>query len=225
MSGCASVHEMSPTKDNQALELKDKALILMSLQLEHDYKPSYQPNVNVIRLVSSEQETEEEGHNFKIDEDSILKKGDDLTYLLRMQLDPGKYVIRDAFAMYLGFPISATCTMPIHENLEVKANSITYVGRVRGITRKREEGEFRSGPLLPLLDQGVSGFAHSTFDVEVSDQHNEDIMAFRSNFPALKNANIDVDILPPFNRQRAQNWWDHGSYEDHVSSNQEPSEI
>lgn len=112
--------------------------------------------------------------------------------------------------------------MPIHEDLEVKANSVTYVSRVRGVTRKREEGEFRSGSLIPLLDQGVSGFAHSTFDVEVSDQQEEDLKAFRSNFPALTGSDIQVEILPPFDRQRAQNWWDHGSYEDKVAATQEP---
>jgi hypothetical protein len=224
MSGCASVHKMSPTRDTQALELKDKALVLMSLQLAHDYKPAFQPDVTDIRLASSDQETMGDEHKFIIDDDSIVRGGGDVTYLLRMQLDPGKYVIRNADATYIAIPIIANCTMPIHEDLEVAANTVTYVGRVRGVTRKREEGEFRSGPLLPLLDQGVSGFAHSTFDVKVSDKQNEDLKAFRNNFPALKSADIQVDILPPFDRQRARNWWEHGSDEDKAATTQESPE-
>ncbi len=208
LGGCATTHNMSPKKDTQTLELKDKALILMSLQLEHDYKPKYQPDILRLRVESAEEASMGDVHQFIFDEDSQLKQGDDHTYMLRMELDPGRYVIRGVHGEIFSFPIHAFCFMPIHEDIEAKPNTVTYVGRVRGVTRKRKEGEFRSGALIPLLDQGVSGFAHSTFDVEVSDQRNEDLDLFQTNFPALTNVDIQVDVLPPFNRQRAQTWWD-----------------
>jgi hypothetical protein len=100
--------------------------------------------------------------------------------------------------------------MPIHANVEAKSNTVTYIGRASGITRKRQEGEFRSGPPLPLLDQSVSGFSGSTFDVELSDQREEDLKAFRLIFPALTDVDIQIDALPPFDRERAQSWWENG---------------
>jgi hypothetical protein len=131
-----------------------------------------------------------------------------------MEVDPGQYVIRGASALYKGFPIRAHCFMPIHANINAKPNMATYVGRAVGVTRKRQEGEFRTGPMLPLLDQGVAGFTMSTFDVELSDQRDEDLTTFGILFPALVNADIGIEILPPFNRQRATAWWENDGRED-----------
>jgi hypothetical protein len=223
LGGCASTQEMSLKRDTQALDLKDKGLILMSLQLKHDYKPKYQPNVLLVLVESANGDSKGDTFNIPMDEDSKLETGGEVTYLLRMALDPGQYVIREAVGTVSSFPITAFCRMPIHENIEVRRNNVAYVGRVRGVTRKRQEGEFRSGSLIPLLDQGVSGFAHSTFDVEVSDQRNADLKAFQTYFPALTNADIHIDILPPFNRQRAQMYWDSEGKEDGSSAAQNVS--
>ena len=98
--------------------------------------------------------------------------------------------------------------MPVHGDIEVKANSVTYIGRASGIMREHQGNEFRAGPVIPLVDQNVTGFAGSTFDVTISDQSQEDLAAYQGLFPALKEANIEINVLPPFDRDRAQLWWD-----------------
>ncbi|TLS75692.1 hypothetical protein FE236_09020 [Mariprofundus erugo] len=98
--------------------------------------------------------------------------------------------------------------MPIHGDIEVKANSVTYIGRASGVMRERHGNEFRAGPVIPLVDQSVTGFASGTFDVTISDQSQEDISAYQDIFPALRKADIEVHVLPPFDRERAQRWWD-----------------
>jgi hypothetical protein len=213
-SGCASTHRMSLTPETQNLDLNNKALILMSLQLNHAYKPGFQPAVRTIQLESLNADTKGEQHNFIVDEDGAVQAQEGVLHMLRMEVDPGQYVIRGASAMYMGFPITAHCFMPIHTDIDVKPNTVTYVGRATGVTRKRQKGEFRSGPMIPLIDQGVAGFTMSTFDVELSDQRDDDLKTFGILFPALVNADIGIDILPPFDRQRATNWWENDGKED-----------
>lgn len=208
LSGCASVHQMSITKETKELDLKDKALLLMSLELKHDYKPDYQPNVTVVHIETPNAESKAERHNFVPDADGTVQIGGTNRYLLRMELDPGKYVLRGATAMYHSLFLFGSCMMPIHANFEAKPNTVTYLGRARGVTRARGEGEFRAGSLIPLIDQAVTGFSKSTFDVVLSNQYEEDLKAFRTIFPALSDSTIRIDILPPFDRVRAQTWWE-----------------
>jgi hypothetical protein len=102
-------------------------------------------------------------------------------------------------------------------DIQAKPNTVTYLGRARGVTRARQDGEFRAGPLIPLVDQAVTGFAKSTFDVELSDHMEEDLNAFRTIFPALSDADIQVALLPPFDRARAQAWWESDGKSDKVN--------
>jgi hypothetical protein len=208
MSGCATVHEMGVNKATTSLDLKGKALLLMSLQVANGYKPDYQPTVNVVYFETGAADSKEKRHNFKPDLEGTIVNSEGARYLLRMELEPGKYVLRGAGCMYRSFMLLGSCFMPIHADVEAKADTITYLGSAHGVTRERGEGEFRAGPMIPLIDQAVTGFSRSTFDVELSDNREEDLKAYRLLFPALSTADIQFNILPPFDRPRAQVWWE-----------------
>jgi hypothetical protein len=60
-----------------------------------------------------------------------------------------------------------------------------------------------------LIDQAVTGISNNTFEVSIMDASQEDLADFRSQFPALRKADITTMILPPFDRNKAQYWWDH----------------
>jgi hypothetical protein len=217
LSGCATVHQMAITKETKKLDLKDKALLLMSLELIHEYKPDYQPKVTVVHLETPNADSKAERYNYVPDIDGTIPAPDGNRYLLRMEIEPGQYVLRGARGMYHGFLILGSCMMPIHADIQAKPNTVTYLGRARGVTRARQDGEFRAGPLIPLVDQAVTGFAKSTFDVELSDHMEEDLNAFRTIFPALSDADIQVALLPPFDRARAQAWWESDGKSDKVN--------
>ena len=57
--------------------------------------------------------------------------------------------------MYVGFPITASCSLPIHEDLEVKANSVTYVGRVPAAIM----------PTLPSSDAQIPAFPYDPINI------------------------------------------------------------
>jgi hypothetical protein len=52
-----------------------------------------------------------------------------------------------------------------------------------------------------LLKQG------GTWDITVSDWFDDDVSAFKKDFPALSNASIDRDVLPPWDKLKATDWW------------------
>ena len=207
-TGCATVHDMGLTKATKTLELKGKGLVLMSMEISNQYKTDYQPQILLAYVETPDAKEKSNRHNFKTDMDGTVSSSNGSRYLLRMELDPGHYVVRGASCMYRSLFLMAQCMMPVHGDIEVKGGSVTYIGRASGIMRERQGDEFRAGPVIPLVDQNVTGFAGSTFDITISDQSQKDIAAYQDIFPALKEANIEINILPPFDHERAQLWWD-----------------
>ncbi|GAV20200.1 hypothetical protein MMIC_P1164 [Mariprofundus micogutta] len=206
-SGCATVHDMGLTKETKTLELNGKGLVLMSMEVSNQYKTDYQPQILVAHVETPDAKERADRHNFKTDMDGTVSSANGTRYLLRMELTPGHYVVRGASCMYRSIFLMAQCMMPVHGDIEVKADSVTYIGRASGVMRERQSDEFRAGPVIPLVDQNVTGFAGSTFDVTITDKSAEDLSSYQGIFPALKTTTIDVNILPPFNRERAQLWW------------------
>jgi len=101
----------------------------------------------------------------------------------------------------------AGCLLPIHNNIELKAGEVVYLGRVAGTIRERKDGELRAGAILPLLDQAITGFSGGTFDVLLEDQYEQDMKVFRQRFPVLNAVAVKRDIFLPFEKSRAVAWW------------------
>jgi hypothetical protein len=96
---------------------------------------------------------------------------------------------------------------PLHETVEIKPNTIVYLGHIDATVIERKDGELRAGPVIPLVDQAVTGFSGGTWDISVSDQFDNDVTAFKKDFPALSNASIERDVLPAWDKQKATEWW------------------
>jgi len=97
---------------------------------------------------------------------------------------------------------------PLHTPLESKSPGVFYLGHVSAVVRERQGSEFRAGPAIPLIDQGVVGASGGTFDIAIVDGLASDEPQFRSRFPALNGATVQKAILPPFDRAKAQKWWE-----------------
>ncbi|WP_460838679.1 hypothetical protein [Noviherbaspirillum agri] len=125
-----------------------------------------------------------------------------------MALEPGKYRLAEIMGNANAFPIASLFVVPLYLDLDVSPNSITYVGRVTAKLRPRQEGEFRAGPLVPLIDQAVAGMSTGTWDVTVDDRSEKDVALFKANYPVLGNASVNRELLPPFDRVAVQRLWD-----------------
>lgn len=207
LSGCATQIKMSPTKDTFALDTTKESIVLVGLTFRNDFHPSYQPGPIVLHVERGDASQMSDRLNFIFDREGIDERSTETNYLARFSLPPGKYVLRGITGGSGLLPFRGTFFTPLHEDFEVRANAVEYVGRVTSVVQERKEGELRAGPMLPLLDQAVTGFSGGTWEVAVADNFDRDVPAFRAAFPVLEKANVEKAILGPWDKKKATDWW------------------
>jgi len=207
LSGCATQIKMSPTKDTYALDTSKESTVLIGLTLRNDYHPSYQPSPIVLHVERGDASQMSDRLNFIFDREGVDENSTETNYLARISLPPGKYIMRGISGGAGLLPFHGNFFTPLHEDLEVKPNQIEYVGRVTAVVQERKDGELRAGPMIPLLDQAVTGFSGGTWEVAVADNYESDVAAFRTAFPVLEKANVEKAILPPWDKKKALDWW------------------
>jgi hypothetical protein len=187
-SGCANGMALAKKQDCANLA---KPIGIFTLRTENAYKPSYQPDVNIVKFKST---ASQQKATFKVGNPAREEKNQYFEYLVSVDLEPGEYLFTYVSGIGGAFPIRGSFEFPINASFSL-TNGITYLGHVLMINRKRKEGETRSGPVVPLLDQSESGFAGGTFDITVSDQSETDLPDFIRAYPALRDLNITKAIL------------------------------
>jgi hypothetical protein len=207
LSGCATPIRMSPTKETQALETTKSSVLLMSLTMKNDFHPSYQPSPIVVNVERGDANQRADRLNFLFDQDGTEESKTENHYLVRMSLPPGKYVVRGITAQSGIFPFHGMCYTPLNYDIEVKPNSIVYLGHVDAAVVERKDGELRAGPVIPLIDQAATGFSGGTWTVDVADRFDQDMGDFRKVFPVLEKADVQDEVLPAWDKKKATDWW------------------
>jgi len=175
--------------------------------LKNNYRTFFQPWAKSVIIDSALQE--KDSQRFLVD--AKARNNESFSselgpYLFRMELEKGIYVIRGVSGD--GVLPRSSFFVPLHAQISSAGTGIFYLGHVSAVVRKRVDNEFRAGIIYPFLDQAVTGYSGGTFDIEITDQFEKDEPEFRARFPALKDANIQKAILPPFDRAKAQQWWE-----------------
>jgi hypothetical protein len=210
LTGCATPTRMALGEDGQRIDAA-KPVLLMTATFKNTYRPDYQPKLLVVHVEKPGASQASDRINFTMDDKARMETGTAATgntYLLRMELPPGKYEIVGMTSRSGIFPITGAFFAPLHVPLEIKEGGVFYVGHVQATVRERQGGEFRAGPPIPLIDQAVIGASGGTFDIDIVDAQDSDEALFRTRFPALKEATIRKTMLPAFDRQKAQKWWE-----------------
>jgi hypothetical protein len=209
LAGCATPTSMAYGDDAQ--RANTKPVMLMTANIKNKYRPDYQPKVFVLHVEREGATEAKDRINFLMDEKAKMETGkadEGNTYLLRLELPPGKYQVMGMTSRAGIFPVTGMYFTPLLVPMEVKSDGVFYVGRVNAVVRERQGNEFRAGAPIPLIDQAVIGASGGTFDVEIIDAQASDEALLRQRFPALKSVNIQKAILPAFDRARAQKWWE-----------------
>ena len=211
LSGCATPTKMAFSDDSDTIQKTSKPIFLMTATLRNTYKTSYQPKLIVVHVERAVIKDGADRINFTMD-DKAKNESDSpalgSSYLLRMELEQGEYVIRGLTGMARSFPIFASFFAPLHAKLKSVEPGVFYLGHVEATVRERKGDEFKAGPSVPLIDAAVAGASTGTFDIEISDQWEKDEPKFLAKFPALSKVTVQKAILPPFDRALAQQWWE-----------------
>jgi hypothetical protein len=210
LGGCATVNHMAFDKKSNSVDLASKSVVLMTIDVSRPDKSRFEPVPFVVNIEKPNAQSKQERQNFKLDKDEDTIKTEDghTLFLARMALEPGPYKLMAVTGLARAFPINGFFQVPLVTDFDLKPGSIVYLGRVTATLRSRESGEFRAGPLLPLIDQAIAGMSNSTWDVTIDDRSDTDLALFRQTFKAVDSASIVKSPLPPFDRVAAQRWWD-----------------
>ena len=217
--GCASPPVM-PTLDSVSPATgSPKPIYLLSVSLRNSLRPEYQLRLSYLGIYQHVAPNSARKFAVEIDQQSTLPSAADQSsrYLIRLQLDPGKYTLHSLISFGSVPFFKGFFATPLHADIDVSAPGVFYLGHVQAIVRERVGSEFTAGPpmFFPLLGQALTqsatGATTGTFDIVFSDNFSEDEPLLRSRFPALKDARITKSILPPFDRPRAQKWWDENN--------------
>jgi len=211
LTGCATPTKLAFAKDTTTPPKSNEQILLMTATLKNSYRTSHQMQLLVVS-VERAGATDREGRlNFTIDdgakaETDTADAGN--SYYLSMKLEPASYVIVGLLAMNRSFPTVTNYFVPLHADLTVTGPGVFYLGHVEATLRERTGNEFKAGPSIPLIDQSVGGASGGTYDIEISDQWDTDKPKFLAKFPALNGVSVTKSVLPPFDRAKAQDWWE-----------------
>lgn len=211
LPGCATPTKMAFQNDTDQVTEKSKPIYLMTATLKNAYRTSFQPRLLVVNVEKPDAKQASDRLNFTMDEKARNETDSASTgnsYLLRLELDPGQYEIRGLTSISRSFPVQGFFFTPLHSPLEASEQGVYYLGHVVATVRERKENEFKAGASIPLIDQAVVGASGGTFDVEITDELATDEPLFRAKFPALATVAIQKRILPAFDREKAQQWWE-----------------
>jgi hypothetical protein len=211
LGGCATPQKMAFSDNANEPVKTDKALYLMTATIKNNYKTSYQPQLMFTSLEKGAAENREDRLNFKIDDSGTIagkSEEDGNTYLLRLELDNGQYVVRGFNCMSRSLFIISNFFAPLHAAVNATTPGVYYLGHVDATVRERTGNEFKAGAPIPLIDQAVAGASSGTFDVAITDRWTQDESLFKNKYPALKKATINKSVLPAFDRDAAQKWWE-----------------
>jgi hypothetical protein len=210
LTGCATRTKMAFENDGDKWTEKSKAVLLMTATIKNSYRTYFQPKLTVVHVEKPNAKDASDRLNFVTDDKAKSESNNPElgnSYLIRMELDPGKYEIRGLTSIASAFPVNGFFFAPLHSEITITDPGIYYLGHVKATVRERNGDEFKAGPSIPLIDQAVAGASGGTFDIAITEEFDQDEALFKSKFPALSGVNITKAILAPFDRAKAQSWW------------------
>ena len=207
-AGCASAPYMPLAEEGSKLD-SSKPLFLMSVVVKNEYRERWQPRILNVILEKNGGAGKPESIVLRMDtKGMIASEAGSSNYLVRFPAESAPHTVRGFNSMASAFPIHGFYFVPLHANLAKYDGGVYYLGSVKAVIRDRKEGEFRAGPVIPLIDQAIAGASSGTFDVEISDFYDSDVALFRKTFPVLKDVEIKKAVLPKWDRAKAQLFWE-----------------
>lgn len=191
-AGCANVSKMPLNDTASAVDVSQKSILVAKLTITNVNKPGHQPNLLAVFLNQNEKDLSFTQPTLIADMDERGKE-----YFISMQAEPGKATLKLArFLRQIPLLLNAMADLPFEYEIEVPANQVVYIGNINAVIKPRGEDQPRAGLVIPLIDQAVAGFSNGTFDVQITDNYDEDIEELRAKYPYLASREVAKIVLP-----------------------------
>ncbi|MHC4323452.1 MAG: hypothetical protein ACYSUX_04170 [Planctomycetota bacterium] len=192
MVGCASTQPMALSAKTKTLDLSEASVALMTVKIANEFKPGFQPTdcfVYIKDVKTGKIQTFIVGKPNQ----SVKKQFND--YLVSMRCIPGEHRLQNIGGSSRHFPIYGSFQIPVSNSFDIQPGKVVYLGRIEAVNRKRVGNQPRAGSVIPLIDQGVSGFSGGTWHIKMYDNYEEDIAAFKERYPLIGNYTVEKMVL------------------------------
>jgi hypothetical protein len=194
--GCATMKPMGFSEPIAGLPQSRDAVAFFSVRTANQNKTGFQPKMSHV-FVWEDGKDKREKYSFQVEDPYRQGKDEFNEYLISLRLPAGRYMLRELFGTAGVFPIRGTFGAPVFIPFELSPGSIVYLGRIEATIRtRRSDDELRAGPLVPLIDQAVTGLSGGTFEIRISDNYEGDVQAFGEKYPALAGLTMERAVLP-----------------------------
>lgn len=195
LSGCGAA---TMPRGQETVDVSKKSIALLSLRISNKYEPSYQPHLRFLVIA---------GPNGKEDVflgKSYMRATDSYTeYWLGFELDPGEHKFIKFNSVVNNFLVKAVSSAPLNLDAVINQNAVQYLGHIDAVIRKKQndDEQMAAAWVYPgTLAQTLAGFLSGTFDIVVTDNSDEDMKTFISEYPGLRNVKVQKSILPQWVR-------------------------
>jgi hypothetical protein len=203
LGGCATMKPPALNSNTKAIDVSKESIALLTVKIANEYKTSYQPNIKYA-FVWSDSEKDRGKFSFSVDEKYNEVENSFNEYLVSFQLPPGKYKLRELFAHSGIFPVIGSFSVPVYSPFSIEPGKIIYLGHIEATIKERtDEQLLRAGPVIPLIDQAVTGASGGTFIITINDLYENDIKLFQQKYPYLAQHKVENSTLPQW-RQPTQ---------------------
>jgi len=193
MSGCASIKNAPLSNNVSAIDTTNESIGFMTVKISNNKNTSYQPEIKHAFIWDEKNgAADRERYSFKVNE--AYKSVDDEfnEYVISFQLKPGDYVIRELFAQSGLFPFIGTFAVPLYSNISVPANKTIYLGHVdANVVDREDDSLLRAGPVIPLIDQAMTGASGGTFVINIEDRFESDTKLIQDMYSYMSGVTID----------------------------------
>jgi hypothetical protein len=186
MVGCATNWPQQFDKKLAMLDEKGLVLATVTFSNQLDNTDSILPEVF---LISKDGHEEIQKYRFTGLQHLRALNAARSAYLIVLDVKRNDYFFYSIRGKVLGDIFQIFFEAPILLDFTAKDKEILYIGNIHLVLRKKvSESELRPGPVLPLLQQAV--IADATFDVEIRDRYEIDLMHFEQVFPNIKGQTV-----------------------------------
>ena len=200
LGGCATMKPPALNSETTAIDVSKESIALLTVKIANTYKISYQPNIKYA-FIWSDAEKDREKFSFSVDEKYKEMEDSFNEYLISFQLPAGEYKLRELFAQSGIFPVIGSFSVPLYSSFSIEPQKIIYLGHIEATIIERTDDELlRAGPVIPLIDQAVTGASGGTFVVKISDLYEKDIELFQQKYPYLAQHKVDNLTLPQWSQ-------------------------
>jgi hypothetical protein len=183
MSGCATSFDKKAT----TVDWAQGSVVVMSVEVDNQYKPGYQPTGMGVMLTKKAGTDPREN----IPAFSQERTNGGKVFLVTQQVQPGSYTVSKIYGTSRQILITAGIDFAVDAPFEVAPNSVIYLGRISGVNRERTSNDDQStGGVIPIIDQAVSGFGAGTLDVSLGDNYSEDVRVLKQEYASMQNLEV-----------------------------------